>query len=82
MEKAFDKKRTKNLIVRYTFQRTNLYDILIPGLVLPEDQHVRLSGFEGEYIHDSRDKPLDAHHGVFQTLDFGVTPKSLGSRCV
>ncbi len=79
VEKAFDKKRTKNLIVRYTFQRTNLYDILIPGLVLPEDQHVRLSGFEGEYIHDSRDKPLDAHHGVFQTLDFGVTPKSLGS---
>ena len=79
VEKALDKKRTKNVIVRYTFQRTNLYDILIPGLVLPEDQHVRLSGFEGEYIHDSRDKPLDAHHGVYQTLDFGITPKSLGS---
>src|ERR1700733_435898 len=79
VEKALDKKRTKNVIVRYTFQRTNLYDILIPGLVLPEDQHVRLSTIEGEYVRDSRDKPLDAHHGVYQTLDFGITPKSLGS---
>jgi outer membrane protein assembly factor BamA len=31
------------------------------------------------YIHDTRDKPLDAHHGVYQTLDFGVTPTALGA---
>ena len=65
--------------MRYSFQRTDLYDILIPGLVLPEDQHVRLSTFDAEYIRDSRDKPLDAHHGVYQTADFGVTAKALGA---
>jgi outer membrane protein insertion porin family len=79
IQKALDKKHTKNLIVRYSFQRTNLYNLLIPGLVLPEDQHVRLSTFDAEYVRDSRDKPLDAHHGVYQTFDFGVTPTALGS---
>jgi outer membrane protein assembly factor BamA len=79
VERALDKKRTKNAILRYSFQRTNLYDILIPGLVLPQDRHVRLSTFDGEYIRDTRDKPLDAHHGVYQTFDFGVTSKALGA---
>ncbi|HEY6444796.1 MAG TPA: POTRA domain-containing protein [Candidatus Acidoferrales bacterium] len=79
VERALDKKRTKNAILRYSFDRTNLYNILIPGLVLPQDRHVRLSTFDGEYIVDTRDKPLDAHHGVYQTFDFGVTSKSLGA---
>jgi outer membrane protein insertion porin family len=79
IQKALDKKHTKNLIFRYSFQRTDLYDLLIPGLVLPQDQHVRLSTFDTEYVRDSRDKPLDAHHGVYQTFDFGVTPTALGS---
>lgn len=79
VQRALDKKRTKNAILRYSFQRTNLYDILIPELVLPQDRHVRLSTFDAEYIVDTRDKPLDAHHGVYQTFDFGVTSKSLGA---
>lgn len=79
IEKALDKRRTKNIIGRYSYQKTDLYDILIPNLVLPEDQHVRLSTFDAEYVRDSRDKPLDAHHGVYQTFDLGVTAKALGS---
>jgi outer membrane protein assembly factor BamA len=79
VEKALDRKRTQNVILRYSFQRTNLYDILIPGLVLPEDRHVRLSTFDGEYIRDTRDKPLDAHRGSYQTFDFGITSKTLGA---
>ena len=47
--------------------------------MLPQDQHVRLSTVSAEYIRDSRDNPLDAHHGVYQTFDFGVTPTALGS---
>ena len=31
MEKALNKKRTANLIFRYSFQRTNLYNIIIPA---------------------------------------------------
>jgi outer membrane protein insertion porin family len=47
--------------------------------VLPQDQHVRLSTVSAEYIRDSRDNPLDAHHGVYQVFDFGVTPTAFGS---
>ena len=79
VEKALDKKRTQNAILRYSFQRTNLYNILIPGLVLPEDRHVRLSTFDGEYIRDTRDKPLDAHRGMYQTFDFGITSENARS---
>jgi outer membrane protein insertion porin family len=79
IEKALDRKRTKTLRFRYSFQRTNLSNITIPELVLPQDQRVRLSTFSTEYVHDTRDKPLDAHHGVYQTFTFGVTPTALGS---
>jgi len=40
---------------------------------------VRLSTFDGEYVRDTRDQPLDAHHGIYQTFDFGVTSKALGA---
>ena len=79
IERALDVKRTKQFIVRYSFQRTNLYNILIPNLVLAQDRHVRLSTFEGEYIRDTRDQPLDAHRGAYQTAVFGVTSKALGA---
>jgi outer membrane protein assembly factor BamA len=79
IEKTLDAKRTKKLIGLYSFQRINLSKILIPGLVLPQDQRVRLSTFSGEYLRDARDNPLDAHHGIYQTFDFGITPTALGS---
>lgn len=78
-EKAFRSKKPKNLIFRYTFQRTDLTNVLIPGLVLPEDQHVRLSTISAEYVRDTRDNPLDAHRGMFQTFDIGITPTAFGS---
>jgi outer membrane protein insertion porin family len=79
IEKSLDKKRTKTVRARYSFQRTNLSNITIPDLVLPQDQRVRTSTFSVEFVHDTRDQPLDAHHGVFQTASFGVTPTALGS---
>ncbi len=79
VNKELNGKHTEQLIGRYSFDRTNLYDILIPGLVLPQDRHVRLSTFDVEYVRDSRDKPLDAHHGVYQTLDVAVTATALGA---
>ena len=79
IQKALDAKKTKSLIFRYSFQRTDLSNILISGLVLPPDQRVRTSTFAAEYVRDTRDKPLDAHHGVYQTLNLGVTPTAFGS---
>ena len=79
VQKPLDAKKTKNLILRYSFQHTNLSNITIPALVLPQDQRVRLSTISAEYVRDTRDKPLDAHRGIYQTFDFGVTPTALGS---
>jgi outer membrane protein insertion porin family len=79
-EKALDAKHSKNLILRYSFQRTNLSNILIPGLVLPQDQRVRLSMLSAGYLHDTRDKPLDAHRGFFQSVNVDYTAKALGSK--
>ena len=79
IEKSLDKKHTQKLIGGYRYQRTDLSNILIPELVLPQDQRVKLSSPYIRYVRDTRDKPLDAHHGIYQTLDFSVTPESFGS---
>ena len=79
VEKALDKRRTTRLILRYSFQRTLLTNITIPDLVLPADQHVRLSTFATQYVRDTRDKPLDAHRGIYRTATIEVSPTALGS---
>jgi len=79
LERTLDKERTTTLQVRYRFEKTSLTDVLVPQIVLPEDRSVRLSTVSGTLIHDTRDKPLDAHQGRYETLDLGITPGFLGS---
>jgi outer membrane protein assembly factor BamA len=79
VERKLAKKSNTRLQLRYDFNKTDLAHILVPDLVLAPDQHVRLSTVSATLIHDTRDKPLDAHHGTFFTFDFGVTPTAFGS---
>jgi outer membrane protein insertion porin family len=79
VERPLNKDKTTTAQFRYSFRRTNLSDILVPELVLPEDRSVRLSTLSGNLIHDTRDKPLDPHRGVYHTLDLSLTPTALGS---
>ena len=79
LEKPLNKAKTRRLQLRYRFRRTVLTNFLIPGLVLPQDQRLRLSTVSATWIRDTRDKPLDATRGFYETLDFGITPKFLGS---
>jgi outer membrane protein insertion porin family len=79
LEKPLNKDRTRRIQLRYRFRRTILSNLLIPGLVLPQDQRLRLSTLSATWIRDTRDKPLDASRGFYQTLDLGITPKALGS---
>jgi outer membrane protein assembly factor BamA len=67
------------LQLRYNFNKTTLSHLLVPELVLSQDQHVRLSTWSGTLIRDTRDKPLDAHRGSFSTVNLGITPTALGS---
>jgi outer membrane protein insertion porin family len=79
IERQLDQKKTQRLVVQYSYQWTDLTNLLIPDLVLPQDRKVRLSTPSLQYIRDTRDKALDAHKGQFQTLSFGVSPEAFGS---
>jgi outer membrane protein insertion porin family len=38
-----------------------------------------MSTVSASFLRDTRDKPLDAHKGIYQSLDFQFSPKVLGS---
>src|SRR5215471_10972370 len=78
-QRYLDAKKTKTLYLRYTFARTNLTNLLTPELVLPEDRNVRLSTVSGSYARDTRDDILDAHKGMYQSLEVYLTPEALGA---
>ena len=79
VEKPLNRPANIRLQLRYNLNKTNLSDLLVPELVLPQDRNVRLSTFSGTLIRDIRDKPLDATKGTFTTVNLGITPGALGS---
>jgi outer membrane protein assembly factor BamA len=79
LERLLNRKTNTRLQLRYDFNRTSLSDLLVSELVLPRDRNVYLSTFSGTLLRDTRDKPLDAHHGSFSNLTLGITPAVLGS---
>ncbi len=79
LERALNPSATKTLTFRYDYRQTALTDLLIPDLVPPEDRHVRLSILSSTYIRDTRDQALDAHKGMYQTVELGINPIALGS---
>jgi outer membrane protein insertion porin family len=79
VERQISEKKNTRLQLRYDFNRTTLSHVLVPELVLNQDRHVRLSTLSGSLIRDTRDKPLDAHHGMYSTLNLSLTPTALGS---
>jgi outer membrane protein insertion porin family len=79
VQKALSADKTQNLFLRYDFNETQLSRILIPGLVPQQDRHVRLSTLAANYIRDTRDNPLDAHKGVYETAEIDYNPIYLGS---
>ena len=79
VEKLLSRKTNTRLQLRYDFNKTVLSHLLVPELVLPQDQNIHLSTLSSTLIRDTRDKPLDAHRGVFATLNLSVTPGPFGS---
>ncbi|HEY6307836.1 MAG TPA: POTRA domain-containing protein [Candidatus Angelobacter sp.] len=78
-QKFLDADKTKSVFFRYSYSRTILTDLLIPGLVPPADQNVRLSGFSASFVRDTRDSPLDAHKGIYESIEADLYPSALGS---
>jgi len=79
LQRFLDKKKADVFFIRYSFSQTDLTRILIPELVLPQDQHVRLSTIAANLTHDTRDNPLDAHKGTLQTIELDFNSSKLGS---
>ncbi|HEX8817734.1 MAG TPA: POTRA domain-containing protein [Terriglobales bacterium] len=79
VERVLNKKTNTRLQFRYDFNHTALSELLVPELVLPQDRNVRLSTVSTALIRDTRDKPLDAHKGSYETVNLSITPTALGS---
>ena len=79
VEKLLSRKTNTRLQLRYDFNKTVLSHLLVPELVLPQDQNIHLSTLSSTLIRDTRDKPLDAHRGVFENLNVSITPGPFGS---
>jgi len=79
LQRPLNADKTRNLFLRYSFSLTGVSRLLIPQLIPPEDQHVRLSRLSATYIRDTRDMPLDAHKGIYESFEFAFNPIWLGS---
>jgi outer membrane protein assembly factor BamA len=79
LQKPLNAKKTTNLLLRYNFQLTRISNLLIPELVPPNQLNVHLSTLSASWIRDTRDNVLDAHRGVYQSVQLSVNPAWLGS---
>jgi outer membrane protein assembly factor BamA len=79
MQRPLDASLHNILFFRYSYSATDLTHILIPALVLPEDQHVRLSTVAANFTRDTRDNPLDEHRGVLDSVELDFNTSKLGS---
>jgi outer membrane protein assembly factor BamA len=79
VQRMLNAAETKTLTLRYGFRYTSLTGLLIPDLVPPEDRKLHLSTLSASYSFDTRDNPLDATKGKYDTADFDLNLKGIGS---
>ena len=79
IERSLDAAKTQHLQLSYTFEQISLSHLLIQNFVPVEDLSTHLSSVSASYLRDTRDKPLDAHKGIFHSLDFRLSPIAFGS---
>jgi outer membrane protein insertion porin family len=79
LQRFIDKAKHDVFFLRYSFSQTDLTRIEIPALVLPQDQHVRLSTIAANVTRDTRDNPLDAHKGMLESIELDFNDTKLGS---
>lgn len=79
LQKPLDHKKTQHLFLRYSLSETEITNLLIPDLVPPNERDVRLSTLSATYSRDTRDNPLDAKRGIFQSVEADLNPGLLGS---
>ncbi|MGH9606802.1 MAG: POTRA domain-containing protein [Terracidiphilus sp.] len=78
-QRAVDKAEKTILFFRYSYSKTDLTRLLIPGLVPTQDLNVRLSTISGNFTRDTRDNPMNEHRGVLDSLELDFNTSKLGS---
>ena len=79
LERSLDAAHTRRLRLGYSYEHSTLSHLLIQNFVPPEDLSTHLSTVSASFLRDTRDKPLDAHKGLYQTVDFQLSPRIFGS---
>jgi outer membrane protein assembly complex protein YaeT len=68
-------------IGRISYRRVSVSDVVIPVLLVPQLlQPVRIGMISANIAQDRRDNSGDPHRGMYNTGDFGVAAKFLGSQ--
>ncbi len=79
IQRALDSAQKDILFFRYGYSYTNITHVLIDALVPERDRRIHLSTLAGNLTHDTRDNPLDEHHGALDSVELDFNTSKLGS---
>ncbi len=73
--------KPSTLFYRFSYRRVGISDLKIdPNLIPLLSQPVRVGIFSVNYVQDRRDDPVDAHKGIYNTVDVGLASRIFGSQ--
>jgi len=74
--------KATSLQYRYVFRKVNIIGtpLISPDLIPLLSQPVRVGLIAGTFIQDRRDDPVDAHRGIYNTIDIGLAAHTFGSQ--
>jgi outer membrane protein assembly complex protein YaeT len=74
--------RANTIQYRYTFRKVNVIGtpLIAPELIPLLAQPVRVGFLSTTFVQDRRDDPLDAHRGIYNTVDLQVATNVFGSQ--
>lgn len=74
--------RAYSIQYRYTFRKVNILGtpLITPELIPLLAQPVLVGFVSTTFIEDRRDDPIDAHHGIYNSLDLALASNVLGSQ--
>ena len=79
VSQQFSKSLTGNF--SFAYRRVSVSNVQIPVLLVPQlSQAVRIGILTARLEQDRRDDRTDPHHGIYNTVDFGVASHAFGSQ--
>jgi outer membrane protein insertion porin family len=74
--------RANSIQYRLTFRKVNVLGtpLIAPELIPLLSQPVRVGFVSTSFIQDRRDDPVDAHRGIYNTIDLALATSVLGSQ--